>query len=137
MTFQRDLAWQQLDLTYRSSASYQFARYALKLNYSLLPEDVVHQAKRCLIDALGCAIGAYVAPGRIICEDTAKELGGPQEATVFCSGLRTSATNAALVNSFLVRFLDYSDMGGGGHNSDALSSILAAHHEDYGKPVVE
>ncbi len=125
MTFQRDLAWQQLDLTYRSSASYQFARYALTLNYSLLPADVVHQAKRCLIDALGCAIGAYGAPGRIICEDTAKELGGPEEATVFCSGLRTSATNAALVNSFLVRFLDYSDMGGGGHNSDGLSSILA------------
>ena len=125
MTFQRDLAWKQIDLTYRSSASYQFARYALTLDYSLLPDDVVHQAKRCVLDALGCAIGAYVAPGRTMCEETAKELGGPQEATVFCSGMRTSATNAALVNSFLVRFLDYSDMGGGGHNSDALASILA------------
>ncbi|MBI4190395.1 MAG: MmgE/PrpD family protein [Betaproteobacteria bacterium] len=125
MTFQRDLAWQQLDLTYRSSVSHQFARYALALNYSMLPENVVHQAKRCVLDALGCAIGAYEAPGRTICEATVKEIGGPQEATVFCSGLRTSALNAALVNSFLVRFLDYNDHGGGGHNSDALSSILA------------
>ncbi len=125
MTFQRDLAWQYIDLTYQASVAHQFARYALALNYSLLPQEVVHQAKRCVLDALGCAIGAYEAPGRIICEDTVKELGGPPEATVFCSGLRTSATNAALVNSFLVRFLDYNDWGGGGHNSDCLASILA------------
>jgi 2-methylcitrate dehydratase len=125
MTFQRDLAWHQLELTYRASIAHQFARYALALNFELLPEPVVHQAKRCLLDALGCAIGAYEAPGRTICEDTVNDIGGREEATVFCSGLRTSALNAALVNSFLIRFLDYNDSGGGGHNSDALASILA------------
>jgi 2-methylcitrate dehydratase len=125
MTFQRDLAWQNLDLVSRSSVAYQFARYALRLNYKLLPPNVVHQAKRCLLDTLGCAIGAYDAPGRSACEGVAQELQGPEEATVFCSGLRTSAANATLVNSFLVRFLDYNDCGGGGHNSDSLSSILA------------
>ncbi len=125
MTLLRDLAWQNLDLLYKSSVAYQFARYALGLNYELLPQDVVHQAKRCLLDALGCAIGAYDAPGRPICEAVVQELGGPEEATVFGSGLRTSARNATLVNSFLVRFLDYNDVGGGGHNSDAIPSILA------------
>jgi 2-methylcitrate dehydratase len=78
-----------------------------------------------VLDALGCAIGAYQAPGRKIMEETAIEIGGPKEATCFGSGLRTSALNASLVNAFLVRFLDYSDMGGGGHNSDGISSILA------------
>ena len=125
MTFQRDLAWQHLDATYRASIAYQYARYGLTLKYELLPEDVVHQAKRCLLDALGCAIGAYDAPGRPICEEVAKELGGREEATVFGSGLRTSAPNATLVNSFLVRFLDYNDLGGGGHNTDAIPAILA------------
>ena len=125
MTFQRDLAWQQLDLVHRTSVAHQFARYALALNYGLLPENVVHQAKRCVLDALGCAIGAYEAPGRTICEAAIKELGGPAESTVFCSGMRASAMNASLVNSFLVRFLDYSDLGGGGHNSDSLASLLA------------
>ena len=125
MTFQRDLAWAHINQTYRASIAHQLARYALALNYSLLPEKVVHQAKRCVLDALGCAIGAYEAPGRAMCEDTVKELGGVPEATVFCSGLRTSVTNASLVNSFLVRFLDYNDWGGGGHNSDCLASILA------------
>lgn len=125
MTFQRDLAWQQLELRYRSSVSSHCARYALTLDYSKIPDHVLHQAKRCVIDALGCAIGAYEAPGRTICEDTVREIGGIEQATVFCSGMRTSAMNAALVNSFLVRFLDYNDLGGGAHNSDALSSIIA------------
>ena len=125
MAFQRDLAWQNLDLLYQSSIAHQLARYTLSLNYELLPQDVVHQCKRSLLDTLGCAVGAYVAPGRPICEALVKELGGPEEATVFGSGLRTSAPNATLVNSFLVRFLDYNDSGGGGHNSDSIPSILA------------
>ncbi len=125
MTFQRDLAWQELDLLYRSSVSYQLARYALKLDYSMLPEDVVVRAKRSLLDTLGCAIGAYEAPGRAICEEVARELGGPAESTVIGSGLRTSAMNATLVNSFMVRYLDYNDHGGGGHNSDSIAPILA------------
>lgn len=125
MTLARDLAWKTLELKYRSSIANQLARYALCLNYQMLPENVVHQAKRCLLDALGCAIGAFHAPGFSICEDVVKELGGPTEATVFCSGQRTSAYNASMANSFLVRFLDYNDCGGGGHNSDAIPGIIA------------
>lgn len=125
MTFQRDLVWKNLDLVYRSSVAYQFARYALGVKYESLPEDVIHQAKRCLLDALGCAIGAYDAPGRPIVEDFVKEISGIEEATVIGSGLRTTALNATLVNSFLVRFLDCNDVGGGGHNSDAIPALLA------------
>jgi 2-methylcitrate dehydratase len=125
MTFQRDLAWKYLDLVYQSSISYQLARYAIALNYEMLPPEVLHQAKRCLLDALGCAIGAYDAPGRAMVEAMVKQLGGVGEATVFGSGLRTTASNATLVNSFLVRFLDYNDIGGGGHNSDSIPAILA------------
>jgi 2-methylcitrate dehydratase len=125
MTFQRDLVWQNLDYQYRSSVAHQWARYALGLKYEMLPDEVSHQAKCCLLDALGCAIGAYAAPGRSIVEDVMSEIGGKEEATVLGSGLRTSALNATLVNSFLVRYLDCNDVGGGGHNSDCLASILA------------
>jgi len=125
MTFTRDLTWQNLDLEYRSSIAYQFARYALGLKYSSLPAKVVHQAKRSLLDGLGCAIGSYNAPGRPACEAMAKELGGPQEATVFGSGLRTSALNASLVNGFLVCYLGFNDVGGGGHNSAGIAATLA------------
>ena len=125
MTFQKDLAWQTLDLKYRSSISCQYARYGLALKYDLIPPEVVHQAKRCVLDALACALGAYEAPGLPICEDVVRELGGIEEATVIGSGLRTSAAHAQLVNGFLVRFLDFNDLGGGGHNTDSIPAIIA------------
>ena len=125
MTFQRNLAWQRIELIHQSSIAYHLARYALTLNFDLLPERVVHAAKRCLLDALGCAIGAWEAPGRPMCEAVIEQLGGREEATVFGSGYRTNVLNAMLANSFLVRFLDYNDLGGGGHNSDAISGLLA------------
>ena len=125
MTFTRDMAWKTLDLAYRSSISYQFARYAVGLEYETIAPGALHQAKRSVLDTMGCAIGAYMAPGRLMCEAAAKELGGREEATVFCSGMRTNVLNATLINSFLVRFLDFNDAGGGGHNSDCISSLLA------------
>ena len=125
MTFQRDLAWKTLDMLYRSSVTYQFARYALGLKYEMAPPEAIHQVKRSVLDTLGCAIGAYDAPGRAVCEEAAKELAGPLEATAFCSGTRTSVLNATLINTFLIRFLDFNDSGGGGHNSDCMGSIFA------------
>lgn len=130
MTFKRDLALKTIDTLHESSITYYFARYALGLDYEMLPDDVVHQAKRCLLDALGVAIGGYQAPGRPICEAAARELGGPEEATVFGSGLSTSIINATLVNGFMVRYLDYMDLGGGGHNSEAVPCILAVCERD-------
>lgn len=132
MTFQRDLAWRQIDLVHRSSIAHQFARYALGLTYEMLPQDVVHQAKRCLLDALGCSIGGYGSDGYRMCEGVAKENGGHEEATVFGSGLRTSALNATLVNGFQVRFLDFTDMGGGGHNGESVPGILAVCERERG-----
>jgi 2-methylcitrate dehydratase len=77
------------------------------------------------LDTIGCAIGGTIAPGRTICEDVVDELGGREEATIIGSGKRTNAINATMVNAFLVRFLDYNDVGGGNHNSDSISSLLA------------
>ncbi len=126
MSLQKDLAWQNIDLLYKSSVSSKYARYALALQYDMLPADVVHQAKRCLLDALGCAIGAYDAPGRRIIESFIDERGGRAEATLFGSGRKSSLLNATLLNSFLVRYLDFNDCGGGAHNSDSIPAILAA-----------
>ncbi len=125
MSFRRDLVWQQVELSASAGLAHQAARYALAIDQEPLPADVVHQAKRCVLDALGCAIGALEAPGRELMEAVVAEIGGPAEATIIGSGRRTTALNASLVNSLLVRFLDFNDVGGGGHNSDALASLLA------------
>lgn len=131
MTFRRDLAWRHLEHVMHSSVSYQFARYALTLDYALIPESIRHQSKRSLLDALGCAIGAYESAGRDMLESFAKDTGGKAEATVFRSGFRTSAMNAALVNGYLINFLDYNDIGGCAHGSDGLASLLAVAEQQH------
>jgi 2-methylcitrate dehydratase len=130
MTSAQQLTWQNLDLQYASSVVRQFARYALALRFEDLPADVVHHAKRSLLDGLGNAIGGYAAPGRAACESTARALGGPPEATIFGSGFRTGAVNATLVNCFMMRFLEYNDVGGGNHNEEAIPSLLAVSERD-------
>ncbi len=125
MSFKRDQIWAQIEAEYSRATSHQLARYANRLKFEDLPDDVVHQAKRCLLDAIGCGIGAYHSPGRPICESVVEDIGGKPEATIIGSGLKTSAMNAALVNSFMIRYLDFSDVGGGGHNSDAIAALMA------------
>lgn len=120
MNLASDLAWQNVKYAYGASIAHQYARYALALDYKMIPPNVMHQAKRFLLDTLGCAIGAYEAPGRSICESVARQLGGSEEATIFCSGLRTNPANATLVNSFMVRFLDYN-----APNSEGVPAVLA------------
>jgi 2-methylcitrate dehydratase len=125
LIFKRNFAWANYERQCRTSIAYRFAQYALGLKYEMLPSEVVRQAKRSLLDSLGCAIGAYDAPGRPICEEFTREFGGPEEATGIGSGMRTSAYNAILLNSFLVRYLDFNDNGGGRHGSDGIAGVLA------------
>jgi 2-methylcitrate dehydratase len=134
MESKRNSTWEQYDSQSASSVSHRFAQYALDISYEKLPTEVIHEGKRTLLDTLGCAIGGYRAPGRPCIENAIKEMPGEKESTAFGTGLQTSALNAALVNSFLVRFLDYSDVGvgsydrvenRGNHGSDAIASILA------------
>jgi 2-methylcitrate dehydratase len=124
----------QLDAKYESSAAFQYGRYANNLTYDDLPDEVVHQAKRSLLDTLAVSVAAHGAEGATIAEDVITELGGTGEATVFGSGRQTSAPNAALVNGILVRHLDYNDSGGGGHNSDAIPGILAVAEREGSSP---
>jgi 2-methylcitrate dehydratase len=119
------LTRQYIDRRYDSSIAAQYASFANSIEFETLPDDVDHQAKRILLDALGCAIGTYDSPGKQPCEALVEDLGGNEQSTVWGTGMQTSAPNAALFNSFLVRYLDYNDLGGGGHNSDAIPSIIA------------
>lgn len=120
-----DLTREYLDSRYEASVARQYARYGLTLDYDSLPDAVVWQAKRSLLDGLGCAIGAYDTEGMNACSELVDQLGGRGEATVFATGTMTDSASAALANAFLVRYLDFNDSGGGGHNSDAIPSVLA------------
>ena len=112
----------------------QLAQYVSRLTFEGLPPDVVRQTSRVLLDTLGCAIGGYDSEAREAIEAYIGESGHPAEATVFGSGLRTSALNATLANGAMVRYLDYNDTAfilqgetyrTGYHPSEVIPPILA------------
>ncbi len=110
------------------SLSRQIARFAVGLKYEDLPEDVVLEVKRYLYDSIGCAYGASHTKDVNIVRDIYLETGGAEEATVLGFGDKMPAVNATLVNSLMIRALDFNDIywkEDPSHPSDIIPAALA------------
>jgi 2-methylcitrate dehydratase PrpD len=104
----------------------KLCRFILDTDYSCLPEDVVSQVKRCIIDWLGVAIGGSKEPCVKIGKEIINELGGEPQATLPVFGMKTSVTNCALVLGIMSHALDYDDTHAGTliHPSAPILSAL-------------
>ncbi len=110
------------------SISRQIAEFAVNLNYDDLPEKVVHEVKRYLYDSVGCAFGGYHTRDVNILRDLYVGMAGKEEATLLGFGSRLPAVNAALVNSLMIRALDFNDIywkEDPSHPSDIIPAALA------------
>ena len=111
------------------SITHQMAQFSRSLQYEDIPADAVHEAKRFLIDSMGCALAAVHNEDMQAAHRYIVGLGGTPEATVIGSGHRTNVVNAALMNALLVRALDYNDIyweQDPSHPSDIIPAALAA-----------
>ncbi len=102
--------------------------YTMGLQFDDLPQPVVHQAKRMMVDTLGCAVGGYDSQPSVIARQMAANVSCSQPATVLGSGQRTTPDMAAFANGVMIRYLDYNDGYSGkeaGHPSDAIAAILS------------
>src|SRR5262245_4858590 len=108
----------------------QLAAYAGGLRYEDLPAEVVRQAKRLIVDTVGCAVGGYGAEPAAIAHDLAATVTSTRPATIMVSGQRTSPDLAAFANGAMIRFLDFNDgytsTGESGHPSDSIAAALTA-----------
>ena len=112
-----------------SSISQRLTKFALKLSYDQIPLEAIEKAKRLLLDSVGCAIGAVdrkdiSAAHRYICN-----LGGNTQATVIGYGTKTNLPNATLMNSLLIRAMDYNDIywkNDPSHPSDLIPAALSS-----------
>ncbi len=97
----------------------QLARYAIETSYKSFPKEVVHQAKRCILDLIGVALGGANQPLGKILVKAVKDFGGKPQATIWGHGLKTNVMNAALVNGAIAHALDFDDTHTGslGHPS--------------------
>ena len=83
--------------------------FTLKTRWEDLPAAVQHQAKRCLMDALGALIAGSQTPVAEIMRRTALDQFGGDQATILVAGERVSAAGAALANGFFGNALDIDD----------------------------
>lgn len=85
------------------------AQFALNYPTQDIPADVMHLAKRCVMNSCGVALFATLDPAIEILLDFLRAEGSAPLATVIGSGFRTTPQNAALANGFLGHFEDYDD----------------------------
>jgi len=110
------------------SLSRQIAEFAFNLKFENLPDKVVHEVKRYLYDSIGCAYGGYHTKDVKILRDIYLETGGREQATVIGYGDQMPAVNATLVNSLMIRALDFNDIywkQDPSHPSDLIPAALA------------
>jgi len=111
------------------SISRVISEFAVNLKYEDLPKEVIKEVKRYLYDSIGCAFGAYKTKDVNIIRDIYKKMGGKPEATVFAFGEKIPAVNATLVNSLMIRSLDFNDIywkEDPSHPSDIIPAALSA-----------
>ncbi len=97
------------------------ADFASSVTFADLPPAAVREAKRLILDTVGCALGGYTSErGRII-RNVARSLGGNPESTIIGNGVKVSCTNAALANGDMANVLDNDETClNSGHNSAPL-----------------
>ena len=111
------------------SISKQMAEFAANLQYDDIPADAIYEAKRFLLDSMGCALAAVHNDDMAMMYRFTDKLGGVPEATIIGTGGKTNAPNAALMNCLLTRALDYNDIyweNDPSHPSDMIGAALAA-----------
>ena len=111
------------------SLSGKIAQWALDLKYEDIPAISIKEAKRFLLDSMGCALAAVNNEDMAAMYRFTEKLGGTPEATVIGREGKTNASNAALMNCLLTRAMDYNDIyweEDPSHPSDLIGAALAA-----------
>jgi len=110
------------------SISRKMAQFALSLQYDQIPEPSLKEAKRFLLDSVGCALAALDHEDMQQAYEYVQRLGGNEQATIIGHGTKTNLGNAALMNSLLIRAMDYNDIywkQDPSHPSDLIPAALS------------
>jgi 2-methylcitrate dehydratase len=92
-----------------STTSERLADIAGDIHFENLPAEVIREAGRRLLDALGCAIAGAEGLTTQQVRKMALALGGAPESSILGTQDATSCEKAALVNGTALRFLDFMD----------------------------
>ena len=105
------------------------AGYAAGLDPALIGEGASHAMRNRLVDAVGCALGAFDGEPCVAARSIAATATARPGASVIGLAEPSTPELAAFANGCLVRYLDFNDTyhtEGGGHPSDMAPAVLAA-----------
>jgi len=105
------------------------SEFAVNIKFNDLPLEVVEEAKRFLYDSIGCAYGAYYTKDVNIIRSIYKKMGGKKESTTIGFGDKLPAVSTSLINSLMIRSLDFNDIywkEDPSHPSDLIPASLSA-----------
>jgi 2-methylcitrate dehydratase len=106
----------------------KMARWAAALEFKHLSKEAVYEAKRYLLDSVGCALGGYQQHDVKIALEVMRETAGRGPATVIGLGARVDAVSATLANALMIRCMDYNDIywkQDPSHPSDIFPAAMA------------
>lgn len=86
------------------------AKFVKNTNYENLPDEVIKQAKTCLLDLVGAACaGATAIPGHVVTE-IIEDAGGANDAVLIGRKEKVPVLNAALGNGLYAHALELDDL---------------------------
>jgi len=108
--------------------TYKMAKFTKDLRYEDLSEEAINLTKRFLLDSIGCAYGGSKTEDVEIMLGLYNGMAGNPEATVFNSSQKLPMANAGLLNSLMIRALDFNDIyweQDPSHPSDIIPAALS------------
>ena len=85
------------------------SQYASSLEYSDISDNIIHESKKRIIDALGCGTGAFNAEPVKFSRKIAEKAKVEDGSTLLGTKRKTTPDMASFVNCIMVRYFDYND----------------------------
>lgn len=107
------------------------SNFVQDVTYEDLPDKVVHEMKRLILDSVGCASLGHISERGKIAVALAQKLAGPSEATIIGMKRKVASSNAAFANGELMNSLDFDALSiKGRHDVPVIMPVLFALAEE-------
>ena len=111
-----------------SAITRPISQFAANLRFEDLSQEAIYQAKRFLLDSLGCALGGFQQHDVTLALEVLDEIAGRGPCTLIGSGKKVDALSASLANALMIRCQDYNDIywkQDPSHPSDIFPAAIA------------
>jgi 2-methylcitrate dehydratase len=112
----------------RETITARISKWAANVDFDQLSPEAIREAKRYLLDSIGCALGGYLQHDVKIALEVLGAHAGRGPATVIGTGAKVDPISASLLNALMVRVMDYNDIywkQDPSHPSDIIPAALA------------